>query len=786
MAVPSGKRIGTTSVRVIPDATKFRNDLKLLLKRVENSMSANLEVVADTARFDSDMRKLLKKWNGQSVNIDVDAKTLGASAHLKEFTRPRTVPIVVKVSKASVAKAATLIASLSGGRLVGDIIKDVATNIQNLDRALPKLALVSQAIGSIGAAGLNAVRGSGAVLIQLTQLLPLASLLPGVLVGAGLGLTTLIVALKDAPKRLGSAATAYKALGAVISNNFWAKATVPVRSLLTTLLPQVREGFVTLSSDIGSTVGGIATTFKNAFSGGVLKSVFSDISSGASAAAPGLNAFTSSFVSLLTFGAKYLPVFGDFISKIGVQFDTWLTGVEASGQLNQDITNAITLLGNLGGVLHSVGGILTGIFNAGSGGDPLGGLATGLAGVSAVINSAGFQTALTTIFAGASVGASALAGALVPIGHLLGVLAPAISGILSSSGITVGKLLDDVASALEQPAFQIGLQSFFSGIQQGLLAIAPSLPAVAQAFGELGQFAGLLASQVGSVLGEAFSALAPILSQVLLGLEPVLPILGGALIDAIKELAPLLPGLISSLVPLLPTLADFVKNLLPELVADLEILLPLVEGFIVHDLNPLLQAITWLIGLGTGTAKFFSDFVAGVNPLTLSMEALQGKFGPVLQLASQFGEGLRTFLHAGVISFIKDINLVIGALNGLVGVWNGFASGVEALTGGSIKLKIGTLPSIPVPHAATGLGVSGSSDGVLALIGEAGRAEDVVDHGNMNALINGVNALLQRQATGGVGGGSIAQYNTVQMAPDDDPRLVFRQLGREFANGLAT
>lgn len=781
MAVPSGKRIGTTSIRVIPDATKFRNDLKLLLKRVENSMSANLQVTADTDKFEVDVRKLVKKWNGENVDLNINANTKGAAAHLKEFSRPRRVSILVNVSKASLAKAGTVLASLSGGRLIGDIVTKVSNTLQNLDRSLPKLTAIALGVASIGAAGLNAVHGIGAVGVQLTQLLPLAALLPGFFIGAGVSLTALVLAAKDAPKVLGSAATAYKSLGAIVSTNFWGEAAKPIRSLLTTLLPQVKTGFAGLSKSLGASLVGVASTFKDTLSGGVLGSFFDNITGGVTAATPGINAFAASFVSLIGFGTQYLPIFGGWVSQIGAQFSDWLVGVEASGQLADGITTGITLLHSLFNIAGSVGSILTGIFNAGGGQNPIGGLATGLAAVAAVINTAGFQTALGTIFNGAAAGAKGLSAALPAIGGFFGALAPTLATILSSSGQVVGKVLGGIAKALSQPAFQTGLGDFFAGIQNGLLAILPSLPALASALGSLGTFAGLLANAIGPVLGTALTALAPIFTQLLEGIEPILPVLGSALITAIQQIAPMLPGLVAALVPLLPSLADLIVSLLPMLVADVQLLIPVID-FLAAAINPLIQFLAWLMGLGDGPANFFIQLASGVSPLTLVMDGLKGKFGPIVEGILAFGTAIGKSIRSSVIGFITNVNLMIGAINGFLDNLRIMADALKTLTGGAINIKIGKIAQIPVPKAATGMTVAPRAGGTLVDVAEAGRAESIVDTGNVNALIS----MILSKGTGGAPGApqvEVKQYFTPM--PAEDARITARNAGREFGLAIA-
>jgi len=110
------------------------------------------------------------------------------------------------------------------------------------------------------------------------------------------------------------------------------------------------------------------------------------------------------------------------------------------------------------------------------------------------------------------------------------------------------------------------------------------------------------------------------------------------------------------------------------------------------------------------------------------------------------------------------------AINYVIGKWNGLSL---TLGGGQIPLPFGQSVSIPsitlntpdIPYLAKGATVLPRVGGTLARLAEAGRAETVVDTGQMNRMINLVNARLasERTTARGSGGPIILQKGAVTM-----------------------
>jgi hypothetical protein len=104
----------------------------------------------------------------------------------------------------------------------------------------------------------------------------------------------------------------------------------------------------------------------------------------------------------------------------------------------------------------------------------------------------------------------------------------------------------------------------------------------------------------------------------------------------------------------------------------------------------------------------------------------------------------------GVVDFVK------GIFNSITGVVNGIIDGVNGATSvaGAIGINIGKIPHLP--RLAEGATILPRPGGTLAVLGEAGKAESVVDTGKLNKMLDRANS-----GGSGSGGGTWNIYETV-------------------------
>ncbi|PPF20777.1 hypothetical protein [Rathayibacter sp. AY1A7] len=766
-----GKSVGRVTIRVLPDATKFRDDLLATLRRVEKTVSASIKVDADTDGFERSLKRLHDRWNGESVALNADVDAGIASARLAAVTRPRTVSITASIAPGSLAKVGTALAALSGARLGADLFKGVGERLANLDRALPKIAAVASSIASLAAVGISAGGGLATLAASLSSILAVSALAPALIVGAGVSVAVLAVALSQMDDRLGDVIDRWKGLGDVIGDGFWDQAAQPLRELSDSIFPGIRDGLAGTAGALGSWTASLAQGFQSALSGAALERMFGRLNESIAIASSGTGAFASALVNLGLVGSDYLPRLAQWISDLTTRFDELVGAAAADGRLKGWIDTGITAAQELGSVLLSAGSIISSIADAAqaAGGGGIATLASSLAGIADVFKSSGVQEALTTLFTGGAAGAAGLASAFAPLGNLVGTLAPAIADILGGAGSGLGEFIGRIADALARPEFESGLTGLFDGLLAGIDAIGPSLPALADALGSVGTFAGILGENLGGVLGAGFEALAPVVTEVLEALEPLIPVLGDAFTQLLQDLAPvlsdvattLLPPLVQGLSDIIPALLPLIEEVLPVLTESLPVaaellsaLAPLIVPFletltllagVASDiLVPALELIKPVVEILVASLTTAADFMNGILQTAILLISgllsgnLSGALDAIGALWSDVWEGIIAMQAkvAGAIGdFVADLLKNFGLTessardvgDSITDFFNGLASGVQGFVQDSIA------------------NIKGFIDGAIGL------ARDAV--AVINGLFGGVKGPDMSAARGGGGGG---------------------------------
>lgn len=127
--------------------------------------------------------------------------------------------------------------------------------------------------------------------------------------------------------------------------------------------------------------------------------------------------------------------------------------------------------------------------------------------------------------------------------------------------------------------------------------------------------------------------------------------------------------------------------------------------------------------LWTSVIKPVGDFISGaIGAIGSAVGSVFGTIGSVVKGAFN-----------GVVSFVK------GIFNDIIGLVNGIVDGINAATSVSavIGVHIGKIPHIP--KLAAGATILPTPGGTIVRVAEGGKAESVVDTGEMNKLIKNAN-----------------------------------------------
>lgn len=684
------------------DDAALQGQVRDAITRAQALGPIKLKVVLDDGDFQDSLDDLIRRANRRSLTLQADLDALLAAARLAVLTRPRTVSIIPTIDDGALLRVGTALAALSGGRAAGNAIRGIGSALGNLDQSLPKIASISLAIANLASVALASVSGLVSVGAGLASIAGAGLALPGIFTGFAVGTLALVLALKDAGDQLGSLGPKFVALQDAASAKFWDGARQPILDLTNTLLPDLSAGMGRVSAALGRQIGAFAGALQADLGGGVLTQQFDylaqsiDIATGA--AAP----LSQILITLGTIGGAYLPILAQSFTDVATAAAAGVGAAAADGRLNAWIDGGIAAAKDLGNVIAGVGGILAGINDAaqaaGAGG--LKSLASGLGAISTAINGPAFQGALTTLFVGAGAAMDGLLTALGPIGAAFAGLAPTLAFVLGVAGDAVGQLVGQIATALNQPAVASGLTDLFLGISNGLALIGPALPAVAAALGAVLSVAGLLAVNLGSVLGAALGALAPILVSVLAAIQPLIPVLGTTLVGIISALAPviaqivttLLPPLVTAIATLLPSILPLVTALLPLATA----VLPLIATALSLVTSLLLQVLAAVVPLVITLAG------ALVPVLTQLISAILPVFGQVLaSIIPVFGQ-----VAAAVVPLVSALlDVLIPVIKALLPVVTTVFSAVVSIVSAALKIVAGVI------NVVTGL-ISGDWDRV--------------------------------------------------------------------------
>lgn len=419
-----------------------------------------------------------------------------------------------------------------------------------------------------------------------------------------------------------------------------------------------------------------------------------------------------------------------------------------------------------------------------------------------------------------------------------GSLLPALSG--GANGIA--GILNGLTN---NPRFNAWLADLGSGVSKALKPLTDFLTKVAESKDPLGTLVDGLSkvSPLFAVLKGVFDALKPYLPEIKDGIEKIAVAMGGGLAGLtssvgdsfgkiLKSAAPLAPSvgdLASHVVQLVPPLARLAEEILPLLVPllesiikDLGFLVPVVD-FLTQSLTASINAISGIIGVLKGTESI-TDFGD-------SMSGLGGIVGTVYNAITNFAIGiLRSFgdLVVGAFKVATDLGKFfsvtlpkqIGDALGGISKWlvdsgkslvQGLLDGISSKAGKIGKFFLNLLPDWIVGPFKAALGIHSPSTvfagygsnmvaglvnglrggyGVVASA-TAGLSGQVAGAFNGSLTVDAARASLagrygSDQAAASPVSAAVPPINQqIYVLPEQDPRIVGRQFGREFARAIA-
>lgn len=679
-----------------------RKKLQAELKKLGGDIEAHAHLSEASKKK---LKHELNKLDGKAtVNADLDDGK--ARFDLARLTKkPYFVDIHARLAKASLAQVAAQLKALGGGNIFGNLKNSLNELFTNLDTFAVKAAGAGTAIlglTSIAGAGLGTVAQFG---VSLAHTLPALLAMPGILGAAAAGIGIFAAAMSDASTVLEDLGPSFEALQDSISTSFWGEAEGSVRSLITNGLEALTPAISDVASAMGSMTSAVASAAQDHIPG--FQASLGYLAEAMDIGGDGAGAFTDALLTLGETGAKYLPSIASWANEVAYSFQSWVQAKTSSGEMDQAIQAAAKTFGTLKDIVFDLGGILGGVFKAmASGSAPIDSIAAALDSANKAVNGPLWQGTLSTIFSAMGDAASHAFAGVGSLGQAFTSLAPTLSTILPLVGQIIETGLKGISTALQDPAFQGGLTSFFQNVLVAVQALAPAMPALGEAFGAIATVAGQLLAAVAPLIAQLVEGLAPVFTQLATLLTPIIEQLGAALMPIIQALGPLLSALFAVLGPLITDLlAAIVPAIQPIVQAITALLIPAFQliGTVVKALMPIVLPI---INIIKDTIVNAMKVIQGI--INVVMGIIAGDWSQAWNGIKQIGSGVWNFIKSAFFNFgaaLKGIalaawNLLGSAISsgwnaiksGTVSAWNGITSAVSSGVSGVISF-VTSLPS---------------------------------------------------------------------------------------------
>lgn len=620
MASPGGREADRVSVRVVPDLSRFVNDLRDGLRRARlENLGLTIPVDADLDRFNTAVRSRLAELRAERITVDVDADRDG-------LDRLRT--------------SLTSLGNDGGGASgpLGAVARSVASLRTVAVTALPNVAGLASGLAQMAPAAAVAV----------PALLGIASAGAAIKIGTS-GVADALKGDADAMAKLAPSARAFvgsiqslkpawAALRSDVQQALFDGLASSVQRLGTSVLPVLRTQLTGAAGALNTMARGVADAASDLAESGTLGKALGSANTGLRNLA-GIPALVVR--GLVQIGAAAGPSFeritaGAASAAQGISDK--LSKAFASGGLQQAIERAVALVGQLWNTIKNLATAVANIF---------GPAADAGAGFLGVLNAVSQTLAEVTGTAQAQKTFSQLFQTLAAAGQVIsGTLGAALRAALP----LVSSLVSALAGPLQQAFATIGpaLQLLVSALGR---ALAPAVSSVARVLASLLPIAARLVAMIAGALAPVLAALGPVVGQLVTALgtalQPILaqlPALLAPLLGLITQLAPILAQLASQIIAALaPALAQ-IGAALGQLLVAVSPLLDALGELIVSVLSALMPILTPIISAVGQLASILATVLAAgvtyilIPALKILTQLLRGDFSGAWQTAKDNSE----------------------------------------------------------------------------------------------------------------------------------------------------
>lgn len=462
------------------------------------------------------IKDLVKDIEGEydiEFNGDLDKGLL--EVKLKALTRPRDVSVRPKIDPKFLAVAEATLARLSGGRFAKDLATDFWDFFKDIDKHAPKIGALTVAVGGLAAGVGQLTAGTVTLGASLAKFGSFGLLAPGFLASAAIGVSTMVVAFKDADKYVGGLGKRFSGLRTTIGSNFWKNIVTPLNRVADSLLPKLNEHLAVSSRLLGGQFLLMFQQVEKTLSNGVIDTLFNNLNKSIEALSPGVQHITRAFVDLGVQGSEHLITFNTWLSRVFDNFANWVERSGQNGNFDKWIKDATEIAKQFGRTLRNAGGFLKGINTAArkAGSDGLATLERAFGRLNEAVNSERGQAFLDTFFFASRKAWDAALDGLSNFMQGVYTARDVLYSAVETAGETLKTLLTGLGEVLKNTIFQNGVKRLFNGIRDGAKILSDHADSFARVFGSLADIIGSMLPVLAEWAGLLADTVAPWLER---------------------------------------------------------------------------------------------------------------------------------------------------------------------------------------------------------------------------------------------------------------------------------
>lgn len=498
------------------DIDKAVADLRRLSQQVKDGEDLSVTVRGKAELNLREANRELDRFKDKhdKLDMDVDVSTKLASAHLKYFTRPRTVDIYANFKGTDLGKIINGITyGATGLEGVTNQFQKLVKLFDSLDDVVPKFSLIGAAAISLGAGLLNLGRSAGGVGVSLVSMSKAALAAPAALAGLASAGYGVYAAYQVVGKQFDVTQTKLNGLTTTVGTAAWNEFGDELCRIANEIAPTLTDGLSSIAAEEGKVAAGLLQVVEQSDKAGELANIFSRTQQMVAELNPGLQDLVKSFLDLGDETSEYLPRMGAYISDAADSMAHWVEQARQSGAISDAMEAAIEQGGYLKDSFKSLTGILGGTFGTlAQTENGIEGISEALAKADRAVNSVKFQETLESWSRGAQTAQNNMRDSLDDIGDAMYSLRDEAEQVFGDAGAIVGSGIEGISRVLEQSGD--GIKDFSSGIRDGFEDVFDAVGDAGPMFDDLLSMIGQLSRTFGGTFASGLRTAAPLISAI--------------------------------------------------------------------------------------------------------------------------------------------------------------------------------------------------------------------------------------------------------------------------------